>query len=52
MFLIREMRILILGDACNTFTFLFDENSSPVDEYMRTTERMRDRLKGNMTGYF
>ena len=51
-FLIREMRILILGDACNTFTFLFDENSSPVDEYMRTTERMRDRLKGKYDRVF
>ena len=45
-FLIREMRILILGDACNTFTFLFDENASPVEEYLHTTERMKDRLAG------
>ena len=31
--LIPEEKILILGDACNNATFLFDENSLTVEEY-------------------
>ena len=31
-FLVRELRTLILGDACNNSTFLFDEDSTSVEE--------------------
>lgn len=31
--LIPEFRILLLGDACNQFTFLFDHWASPVAQY-------------------
>ena len=31
--LVPEEKILILGDACNNATFLFDENSLSVEEY-------------------
>lgn len=38
-FLIRELRTLILGDACNNSTFLFDE-------YAGMLRNLRDRLAG------
>ena len=31
--LLRELRTLILGDACNGFTFLFDQCASSVTDY-------------------
>lgn len=31
--LIRELRTLLLGDGCNSFTFLFGEESSSVEQY-------------------
>lgn len=31
--LIREERVLLLGDACNTFTFLFDDYALSIEEY-------------------
>ena len=43
--LAREERILILGDACNDSTFLFDENSGTVEAYRKETERIRDLLE-------
>lgn len=45
-FLIREIRILILGDACNNSTFLFDEDSSSLEEYVEALKGLRDRLEG------
>lgn len=45
-FLIREMGILILGDACNNATFLFDESSLPLSEYKKMLQVNRDRLAG------
>jgi hydroxyacylglutathione hydrolase len=44
--LLTEERTLLLGDACNPFTFLFDENSSPVAEYRGMLLRLRDQLDG------
>ena len=32
--LIPELRTLLLGDACNHFTYLFDEGCSTVEEYL------------------
>lgn len=51
-FLLREMRILILGDACNNSTFLFDQDACPLDEYVKTLEGVRDRLKGKYDRVF
>ncbi len=38
--LIREERILFLGDACNTFTFLFDENALSIKEYNQVLQKL------------
>lgn len=51
-FLIREERILILGDACNKSTFLFDENTLYVDEYHDELVRVRDELEGKYDRVF
>lgn len=48
-FLIREMEILILGDACNNATFLFDETSLPLMEYKKTVLRNKERLEGKFS---
>lgn len=46
-FLIRESGLLVLGDACNNSTFLFDEaHSSTVEEYRDMVTEVRDRLSG------
>lgn len=44
--LIPEERALILGDACNNSTFLFDENSLPVTAYRENLIRIKERLDG------
>ena len=44
--LLVEDRILIAGDACNKFTFLFDETASSVADYRATVERVAARLEG------
>ncbi|MDD3218597.1 MAG: MBL fold metallo-hydrolase [Lachnospiraceae bacterium] len=51
-FLIREMGILILGDACNNSTFVFDENSAPLDIYRENVIFNNNRLKGKYTRVF
>jgi len=44
--LFREERTLLLGDACNYFTFLWDENSSSVTEYREMLLGLKDKLAG------
>lgn len=44
--MIREERALLLGDACNTFTFLFDENSLSVEAYKKSLIRLNELTKG------
>lgn len=44
--LIPEENALILGDACNNATFLFDENSLSVNEYKENLIRVKDKLEG------
>lgn len=51
-FLIREERILVLGDACNNSTFLFTEESSPVSEYRETTLKVAEKTKGRYDRVF
>ncbi len=46
-FLIEEMgkdRYLLTGDACNTFTFLFDDYSLSVDEYEENLKALKEKL--------
>lgn len=44
--LIREERILILGDACNGLTFLFDRFSTGVATYKKSLEILKDKTDG------
>ena len=44
--LIPEEKALILGDACNNATFLFDENSLTVSEYRKNLIRVKEKLEG------
>lgn len=44
--LIPEENALILGDACNNATFLFDENSLSVNEYKANLIRVKEKLEG------
>lgn len=51
-FLIREERILILGDACNNATFLFDDVCSTVTEYKAQVQELEMRLAGKYDRVF
>lgn len=42
-FLFREDRILLTGDACNTFTFLFLPESLSIEEYQQSLQRLLNR---------
>ena len=44
--LIPEWRVLLLGDACNQFTFLFDHWSSPVAQYREMLLRLKEKTDG------
>lgn len=44
--LIPEEKVLILGDACNNSTFLFDENSLSVNEYRENLIQVKEKLEG------
>lgn len=44
--LIPELRTLLLGDACNPFTFLFDESCSTVAEYREMLLRLGKATQG------
>lgn len=45
-FLFPEERSALFGDACNTYTFLFDHNSGTVSEYRENLIRLRDKMRG------
>lgn len=51
-FLIREERILILGDACNNATFLFDDMCSSVARYKTQVQDIAGRLEGKYDRVF
>jgi len=51
-FLIREQKILILGDACNNSTFLFDQHSSSVEAYREELIRVREQVAGKFERVF
>ena len=44
--LIPEWRVLFLGDACNQFTFLFDQWASPVTEYREMLLKLKEETDG------
>lgn len=44
--LLVELRILILGDACNPFTYLFEPTSSTVESYRNMLLRLKEQTDG------
>ena len=44
--LIKEERALILGDACNEFTFLFENYSLPIEEYEDNLKALKQHVEG------
>lgn len=44
--LLPELRTLILGDACNGFTFLFDRCASSVSDYRAMLIQLRETVAG------
>ena len=44
--LIPEWRVLLLGDACNSFTFLFESWCSPVADYREMLLRLKKATDG------
>ena len=45
-FLIPELRMLLTGDACNPFTFLFDESCPSVTEYREMLLNLKKETDG------
>lgn len=50
--LVVEPRLLILGDACNNSTFLFDGDADTVESYRTTVASVRKRLQGQFDRVF
>lgn len=50
--LVQEPRLLILGDACNNSTFLFDEFSTTVQTYRATLAAAKGKLLGRFDRVF
>lgn len=44
--LLRQRRMLLLGDACNPNTFLFDTYSCPVSQYKATLQALKQCTAG------
>lgn len=44
--LLKEERTLILGDACNFFTFVFDEHSVGVTTFIKKLKRLKELTDG------
>lgn len=44
--LIPEERILLLGDACNGFTFVFEDYSTSIEEYQASLIRLEELVAG------
>lgn len=45
-FLIPEIKVLILGDACNNATFLFDDICCSVTEYQQNMKSLLNEISG------
>lgn len=50
--LLREDRILITGDACNPFTFLFFDESAGIATYRKNVEALSAKTKGTFDRVF
>lgn len=50
--LFQEERILLLGDCCNTFTFLLDEYSPTVETYKRNLKKLLNKVEGRYEQVF
>lgn len=44
--LLAEERTLITGDACNTFTFLFDDYSLKISAYEKNLQSLKEKAAG------
>lgn len=44
--LLREERMILLGDACNQNTFLFEDYSLPVETYEKSLKRLKKLTDG------
>ena len=45
-FLLQEDQLLLLGDACNSFTFLFDKTSLGLTSYENHLKELLQKVKG------
>lgn len=45
-FLFQEERSLLFGDACNSYTFLYDHNSCYVSEYRENLIQLQEKVQG------
>lgn len=44
--LIPEERAVLLGDACNGFTFVFEDYSLSIEEYRESLRKLKGKLEG------
>lgn len=44
--LLKQERALLLGDACNDFTFMFDDYSTPITEYEENLKNLKTQVDG------
>lgn len=49
-FLLQEDRLLLLGDTCNSFTFLFDKTSLGLTSYENHLKELLQKVKGSYQG--
>lgn len=47
-FLLREEKTLLLGDACNFFTFLFFDYCAPIETYRKNLLILKEQLAGKV----
>ena len=45
-FLIKELRTVLLGDACNFFTFMFFDYCTPIETYRKNLLTLKSQLAG------
>ena len=45
-FLFPEERTVFFGDACNSFTFVYDHNSLSISQYLESLYHIQDKIKG------
>lgn len=50
--LIREERMLLLGDACNYLTFMHEPYSTSIKEYKENLEKLKPKVEGKYDGVY